>query len=1470
VKKADLYVEGARLPDQLSRLLFLEGVVAGRRVLEVGTRSATVARFMLELGAAKVVCVVDDRDLLERLREGNELERVDYRSVRPASGSRPPGLPAVPLLPGDDGAFDLVIDFSLPEVLAAGAGERLADIKRLLSADGFAVTALSSTSPGLSALLPSGPAASGLGYRSLVEALQERFELVQVYFQSLLMGFLFGSFDHAAHGDGIAPHTQLMRDEPEPACAYVFAFGNAVPVIEDVCLVQVPFDALVEAIDTGRRRLADDDVRDVLVVDAQDGFSDRTEHTVYEPHPSLAAEVALRDAHIAALEVALTEARRHDPHLTVIPDSSSGSASDDEAPLLRLARDLDAATRRAVALEERAQQQELEFLRALAARDELRSDRDLLAEQLVSVDAAQVSLRRQLRELEEELRLTRMRVSELEDVCIDVDAQRAALTSELLETRTTLAGERLRANAERELLTAAVAENEAFVRELQEALASVGISLAGDDVEAPTPSGTVKWPAFGDDDSRPEPETSTVTVAGRLLTSLAERFAAADERAMAAEQQVAALREVLAAAKVEGDAREQALADVSAQMERTFEDRLSLAERRIRQDADARVDVVASDLEAALQQLEARTNDAARLAHAVQELISERDVGAAHRDELRLTTTQRDLLARDLQRAEERRRADQRILEDVRHKLEAATREVADLVGQRSVLQDVLQARERECRALVDDVDAIRASVIQQTARADVLARAQVDAQAVAEALGLETRRLHSALQESSQRQAATATERDLLARALADAEQQRAMHVDELRRLEAALSAADARTEKAEAALAQTVDETRQAAIAAQGHAEALAADHARTRDELAELTLVLLELESEVSKERLLVVEKLTKAQRDGDLATTNLAECEATIRALKGERDALLASSADVEQRAEADRSRVVQLTVEVQQLRDALERTQQHAALTEAELRLDRDTATAGLAQARTALDVASASLASLRATIETMTQTQQDALAHARSQAHAERSAAEASRDEAQAELAQRIVELDGAKADVRTLRDEVSALTKAHHDGGVELARARVELAEAARLRDTQRTTHEASRRELEQAHNDLRDTQALHARLREELVALTASRDEARTEVADVRGLLEAVTLERQAAKVGLNEARSLLDVERGRGELLSDELKDALDALANERARSTELALRLEDQLATGRADAHGRERAELLVDVLDEARRVGELHHARGDALAAIVLELQTRVSRERARGDACAGLLDEAQQALGLERARGDGLRALLREAQDAGHHAHLQNEVLKGVVDEARAALASTMAGGAKRHALEEPPFSDERSHARQKLERTVAATLREELADARARAESLSSELLGLRDALATSREDAAEAIDAAQRELHELAERHAAVVAAHHSELAEHERRLATQAARSTELEQALEAQRRAHVVDASGLARPDDEDEDEDVESAEAARQRLHHVEALLERRDETIAELRDRIDRLTERLIRTEGLR
>jgi SAM-dependent methyltransferase len=245
---ADWYRDGAGLSEQLSRLLFLEATLADRRVLEVGDLGPLMAEYLAELGAKKVVTALSDKARLEQIRRSGEHAGADFRLVRDG------------VLPGDDGAFDLVIDFGLAAALARGETWRLDEVHRLLSPDGFALTALASgQTPGLPALLsrdkvPSPP----LGYRALAETLTERFEVVQVYFQSLLLGFFFGSFDMEPGEEGIAPHTGLMGEEAEPAAYYLFTFGNAVPVLEDVSLVQIPFASIAERLVQERGRTRDD------------------------------------------------------------------------------------------------------------------------------------------------------------------------------------------------------------------------------------------------------------------------------------------------------------------------------------------------------------------------------------------------------------------------------------------------------------------------------------------------------------------------------------------------------------------------------------------------------------------------------------------------------------------------------------------------------------------------------------------------------------------------------------------------------------------------------------------------------------------------------------------------------------------------------------------------------------------------------------------------------------------------------------------------------------------------------------------------------------------------------------------------------------------------------------------------------------------------------------------------------------
>ena len=896
MKKTELYTEGARLPEQLSRLIFLEGMIEGRRVLEVGAQSSAVARFLLEQGASRVVCAIDDRALLDQLRDENDIDKIDYRAVRPAGGSRPPGLAQAPVLPGDDGAFDLVIDFTLPEALAAGITERLTDIKRLLSVDGFAITALPSSPRGLGLLLEpaTAPAPARVGYRTLADALRGSFELAQVYFQSLMLGYLFGSFDIEGGDDGIAPQTALMGDDAEPAGAYLFAFGNAIPVIEDVCLVQVPFDTLLEAV-LARRDHNDNDAIDTGMLQQ-------------------------RDDRIAALELELQAARPY--------------VEDDVGIVVtELARRLDDAVARALGFEHDVGVREVELVRALAIRDELRCERDALAEQLVAVDGERGALARRSSALEEELLLTSLRVVELEDGGIAADAQRSALQLELIELHTWREHQQLRHNAERELLEAAIAESNTVANELQTALTDVlGIVVA-----------PMQRSASNDSDSEPD------GLAARVRASLRERFAVVEDRAARAEALAAELAEQLSA--VEYDLEEarsiidERVADVDAATDRALEaasDDAVYSQTAIAALQQALDDAISARA-AADDVLARRTDEATRLAAAVEALVAERarwrqqhdsrrvadtaaltaaldearrdvaahttraDSNAAAATELRLALDEvrvafdaaNDAAKQEQQRLlgqhaevktqlEQRRAHDQRQLEEVRRQLEAARDTTFELTAQRDVLQQALGGRERELAAVGADIDGARTTIEQLTGEIAAIRREHSDVQRAAEALSLEVRRLNAVIDDEVARAATLKQEHAQLQQRVDTAEAARVAAEDETLKLmllveeveaagttareqwrlehdqahAAALAAVDATLQttqhslrEAEAALARTLDAARTAgddAARTSTEFDAERRSHSATRDELAQLTAAILELEETIARQR------------------------------------------------------------------------------------------------------------------------------------------------------------------------------------------------------------------------------------------------------------------------------------------------------------------------------------------------------------------------------------------------------------------------------------------------------------------------------------------------------------------------------------------------------------------------------------------------------------------------------------------
>lgn len=709
------------MPEELSRLLFLEPVITGRRVLEVGARSDAVARFLIELGASRVVCAHEDKELVEALRAENDLERVDFRVVRPG------------VLPGDDGAFDLVIDFSLAGALAAGQTFRLTDIARLLSEDGFAITALrAEDARGLPALLggptdepliggdrsAAGIGSGPLGYRGLVEALKLQFEVVQVYFQSLLLGYLFGSFDVEPSGDGVSPNTTLMGDRAEPAGHYLFSFGNAVPVIEDVALVQVPFVELLDRASSNGVATAPPAALPAAAPEPAPAADDDDEEREALRAQAKAQEEALLEiaARMERLRgdignlVETLDVRTHerDELQAFVEGLEAGVAARDAtlAALQEEQRRLSAAVGELEQAATRGREAQRVVEDAGAELEGMRAERAQLVEHIARVEGELVTLQNRARVLEEAHELSILRVKELEEALLSSEAQRGDVDVTLAALRARLNDEHERARAERSMLEAAVATHQAQVLSLERAL----------------------------DETRALLERERVALEEALTIAEQERAAWEQERAEAEELLRAQSDEQRAA-------REEAQAELRERL------------RRAEEGAAATVAAHVEEIVALTRRREELEGDAHRLAEGVKTLVREReelrDVADQHRvraeeaqaraalfDE-RLAAAQQALaeaneggaaLQRNLEEREKRQRAAHAALEEAQKQLSATRDGLQEIAGQRDTLKQVIAAREREIASLKDELGAASAELQRAREQADVQHKALSEA----------------------------------------------------------------------------------------------------------------------------------------------------------------------------------------------------------------------------------------------------------------------------------------------------------------------------------------------------------------------------------------------------------------------------------------------------------------------------------------------------------------------------------------------------------------------------------------------------------------------------------------------------------------------------------------------------------------------------------------------------------------------
>ena len=223
--------------DLLSRYSFIEPLLAGRRVLEMGAARGTggaSALALAERGAATVLSVEDDGGGVGRAAELADHPFVQFRGA------------ALEELP--QRAFDLVL-------VADGATltvnpERLAALAALLSPKGYLVTALTAAGArGLAALAGDELPTEIPSYESFVGALAAQFEVVEIATQSATVGWVIATSVQGEKEPELGVDGTL-GGSPE-AAFYVAICGPHPSRLTGMMLVTLPHAALAESAGRG-------------------------------------------------------------------------------------------------------------------------------------------------------------------------------------------------------------------------------------------------------------------------------------------------------------------------------------------------------------------------------------------------------------------------------------------------------------------------------------------------------------------------------------------------------------------------------------------------------------------------------------------------------------------------------------------------------------------------------------------------------------------------------------------------------------------------------------------------------------------------------------------------------------------------------------------------------------------------------------------------------------------------------------------------------------------------------------------------------------------------------------------------------------------------------------------------------------------------------------------------------------------
>jgi hypothetical protein len=163
----------------LARYSFLEPLLEGRRVLEVGAARVTdgaSALFLAERGAVAVLSIEPEEADLEGARRTGRHPFVQFQAMLPTA------LRA--------GTFDLIL--LADGTSLASTPSEAADLRRLLAPGGRLVTAIPAGGAGISDLVGEPAEGEPPSYEAFVNALSDHFSLVEVAAQTATIGWVFG------------------------------------------------------------------------------------------------------------------------------------------------------------------------------------------------------------------------------------------------------------------------------------------------------------------------------------------------------------------------------------------------------------------------------------------------------------------------------------------------------------------------------------------------------------------------------------------------------------------------------------------------------------------------------------------------------------------------------------------------------------------------------------------------------------------------------------------------------------------------------------------------------------------------------------------------------------------------------------------------------------------------------------------------------------------------------------------------------------------------------------------------------------------------------------------------------------------------------------------------------------------------------------------------------------------------------